>query len=156
MSEMSERTICGLTPRLFAYVAGVVTLGAGVLGLAGAHLAAQPPSTRGWLGLGLFFGLSAIAELHPVPLDEERNVSLAFVFLIAAWLIFGWQAAVPVAALSIFLPHLYRGRPVLRASFNGGTYALAAAGAGAVQFVGPLQSHDGLRMSVYVTCLHRL
>jgi diguanylate cyclase (GGDEF)-like protein len=149
MSEKSERTICGFAPRLFAYVAGVVTLGAGVVGLAVAHLATQPPSTRGWLGLGLFFGLSAIAELHPVPLDEERNVSLAFVFLIAAWLIYGWQAAVPAAAASIFLPHLYLGRPVLRAAFNGGTYAVAAAGAGAVQLLGAVQAYDGLRMSIY-------
>src|SRR5579864_8947687 len=149
MSEARNTTICGFPPRLFAYIAGVVSLGAGILGLAGAHLAAHPPSERGWLGLGLFFGLSIIAELHPVPLDEERNVSLAFVFLIAAWLIFGWEAAVPVAALSIFLPHLYRGRPLLRAAFNGGTYALAAGAAGSVSLVARLPGHDGTRMSMY-------
>jgi diguanylate cyclase (GGDEF)-like protein len=145
----TEKTICGLPPRLVAYIAGVVVLATGALGVAVARLAADPPRLYEWLGIGLFLGLALIADLHPVPLDDKGSqVSLAFVFLIAVLVIFGWQVAIPVAALSILLPMLFQGNPVLRAVFNSGAYAVAAAGAGATQLFGPI--HDSVfRMSVY-------
>ncbi|HEY5099969.1 MAG TPA: diguanylate cyclase [Gaiellaceae bacterium] len=145
----TDKTICGLPPRLVAYIAAVVVLAAGALGVSAARLAASPPRLYDWLGIGLFLGLALIADLHPVPLDDKGSqVSLAFVFLIAVLVIFGWAAAIPVAALSILLPMLVQGNLVLRAAFNSGAYAIAAAGAGATQLFGPIDD-SVFRMSVY-------
>ncbi|HUZ97884.1 MAG TPA: diguanylate cyclase [Gaiellaceae bacterium] len=146
----TDKTLFGLPPRLVAYIAAVVVLAAGALGVSAARLAANPPRLYDWLGIGLFLGLALIADLHPVPLDDKGSqVSLAFVFLIAVLVIFGWAAAIPVAALSILLPMLFQGNPVLRAAFNSGAYAIAAAGAGATNFFGTVGQSDVGRMCVY-------
>jgi diguanylate cyclase (GGDEF)-like protein len=145
----TDKTICGLPQRLVAYIAAVVVLAAGTLGVSAARLAAAPPGLHEWLGIGLFLALALVADLHPVPLDDKGSqVSLAFVFLIAVLVIYGWQAAIPVSALSILVPMLYQGSPVLRAAFNSGAYALAAAAAGATQLFGPVHD-DVTRMSAY-------
>jgi diguanylate cyclase (GGDEF)-like protein len=147
--DSTDKTIWGLPPRLVAFIAAVVVLAAAALGVSAARIVASPPRLHEWLGIGLFLGLALIADLHPVPLDEKGSqVSLAFVFLIAVLVIFGWQTAIPIAALSILLPMLYQGSPVLRASFNSGAYAVAAACAGATQFVGPIHD-DVVRMCAY-------
>jgi diguanylate cyclase (GGDEF)-like protein len=147
--DATEKTICGLPPRLVAYIAAVVALAAGALGVSVARIASSPPRLHEWLGIGLFLGLALIADLHPVPLDEKGSqVSLAFVFLIAVLVIFGWQAAIPVAALSVLLPMLYQGNPVLRAGLNSGAYAVAATAAGGVQLFGPIHD-DVIRMCAY-------
>jgi hypothetical protein len=145
----TEKTICGFPPRLIAYIAGVVVLAAGALGVSAARVASAPPRMHEWLGIGLFLALALVADLHPVPLDDKGSqVSLAFVFLIAVLVIFGWQVAIPVAALSILLPMLVQGSPVLRAAFNSGAYAVAAAAAGATQLFGLIHD-DVVRMSVF-------
>jgi diguanylate cyclase (GGDEF)-like protein len=146
----SDRTVFGLKPRLVAYIATVVLSALAALGVSVARLAASPPTTSDWLAIGLFFGLALVSDLHPVPLDDKGSeVSLAYVFLIAVLVIFSWQVAVPVAALSILLPMLYQRRPVLRATFNSGAYALAAIAAGATRFLGAVDGDDVARMSVY-------
>jgi diguanylate cyclase (GGDEF)-like protein len=147
--DSTDKTICGLPPRLVAFIAAVVVLAATALGVSAARIASAPPRLHEWLGIGLFLTLALIADLHPVPLDDKGSqVSLAFVFLIAVLVIFGWQAAIPVAALSILLPMLYQGSPVLRASFNSGAYAVAAACAGLTQLFGPIHD-DVVRMCAY-------
>ena len=147
--DSTDKQIWGLPPRLVAFIAAVVVLAAGVLGVSAARIVSAPPHLHEWLGIGLFLGLALIADLHPVPLDDKGSqVSLAFVFLIAVLVIFGWQAATPVAALSILLPMLYQGSPLVRASFNSGAYAVAAACAGAIQLSGPIHD-DVVRMCAY-------
>ncbi|HZC28980.1 MAG TPA: diguanylate cyclase, partial [Gaiellaceae bacterium] len=81
----------------------------------------------GWLGVALCLGLAIAADFRPVPLDERGSeVSLAFVFIIVARVLFGWPVAVPLAAASVLVAELARRRPLLRASFNSAAYSLAA------------------------------
>jgi diguanylate cyclase (GGDEF)-like protein len=148
--DSTETTIFGMPPRVVAYVTTVVVAAAGVVVLAAAQIAAEPPRLGDALAIGLFLAFSLVADLHPVPLDEKgTQVSLAFVFLIASWLIFGWQVAVPIAAVSILLPMLLQGSPVLKAAFNSGAYALAAAATAGTRAFGPLHDHETIRMSAY-------
>jgi diguanylate cyclase (GGDEF)-like protein len=146
----TEKTIIGLPPRLVAYVGTVVVAACAALGLAVGHLAFEPPRLTTWGGMGLFLAFGIIAELHPVPLDEKgSSVSLGFVFNIAALLIFGWAAAIPIAALSICLPMLIQRDPKIRAFFNGSAYAIAAAAASVPRLLGVVPEHDVTRMSAY-------
>ena len=99
--DSTDKQIWGLPPRLVAFIAAVVVLAAGVLGVSAARIVTAPPHLHEWLGIGLFLGLALIADLHPVPLDDKGSqVSLAFVFLIAVLVIFGWQAATDRAAMT--------------------------------------------------------
>src|ERR671939_2075373 len=133
--------IGGFPIRLFAVVVGAVGLAVPAVLVAVAGLVLRPPSASEWGGIGLFLVLAMAADFRPVPLDEEGNeVSLAFVFIIAELLLFGWRAAVPTAALSVLVPELARRRPLLRAAFNSASYALAATGAAL-----PLLAVDGIR-----------
>jgi diguanylate cyclase (GGDEF)-like protein len=148
----TEKTILGYPPRLVAYIATVVLLAVVAVGMSIGRLVEHPPTGDEWLAIGIFFGLALVSELHPVPLDEKGSeVSLAFIFITALLVIQSWEAAVPVAALSIFLPMLYQRRPVVRAAFNGGAYAVAAAAAavGATLALGPVNTADVGRMSLY-------
>ncbi len=146
----SERTVIGLPPRLVVYVGIVVAGGTGVFAFSASRLAAEPPSLSTGLGMVLFLALGLIAELHPVPLDDKGSkVSLGFVFNIAALLIFGWAAAIPIAALSILIPMLIQGLPTIKAALNSSAYALAAAAASIPRLWVLFQSHDVLRMSAY-------
>ena len=145
----SNNTFFGL-PRLGAYVGAVVLLAATGVAVSAAHLAGDPPRTSTWLGMGLFLAFGLVAELHPVPLDDKGSqVSLGFVFNVAALLIFGWAAAIPIAALSILVPMLWQRLGVTKAFFNGGAYAIAAAAASVPRMVGVIHAHDIVRMSIY-------
>src|SRR5262245_56120488 len=107
MDITQDTTILGFPPRLFAYIVAVVAAATGALAVSAAQITARPPDGRTWLAIALFLALSLTADLHPVPLDENGNaVSLAFVFLISARLIFGWQYAIPMAAISVIVPEL--------------------------------------------------
>jgi diguanylate cyclase (GGDEF)-like protein len=79
-------------------------------------------------GVATFFALAVLAEWRPLPIDVEggRLVSLAFVFIVASQLLFGWQWSVLIGALAIGLVMaLERDEPV-KAAFNAATYAIAA------------------------------
>src|SRR5919199_7024586 len=141
MSRAVPSQIGGFPIRLFAVVVGTVGLALPVLVVALAGLALDPPPASEWGGIGLFLVLAMAADFRPVPLDEEGNeVSLAFVFIIAELLLFGWRAAVPTAALSVLVPELARRRPPLRAAFNSAPYPIAATGAAP-----PLPAVDEIR-----------
>jgi diguanylate cyclase (GGDEF)-like protein len=99
-------------------------------------------------GIAFFFTLALAADLRPIPLDEKADhaVSLAFVFIVAASVLFGWAVAVLLAALSILVPHLAERRPPVRAAFNVATYALSASVTALPAFVfGPPDGDDLLR-----------
>ncbi|HKB94089.1 MAG TPA: diguanylate cyclase [Gaiellaceae bacterium] len=150
MSDSTEKSILGFSPRLFAYVAGITGLAVPALAIAGAHLASTPPSGRNWLGIGLFLALSLGADFRPVPLDENgNNVSLAFVFIIASRLIFGWDVGIIIAAISIAPSEILRRSAPLRTSFNSAAYAIAAASAGITSLFGSYESNDVLRLTLY-------
>src|SRR2546423_2504697 len=128
--DSTDKQIWGLPPRLVAFIAAVVVLAAGVLGVSAARIVSAPPHLHEWLGIGLFLGLALIADLHPVPLDDKGSqVSLAFVFLIAVLVIFGWQAAAPPPPPRLPPPPPYPGRPVGRATVHHGAHPGAAASA---------------------------
>jgi diguanylate cyclase (GGDEF)-like protein len=145
-----DNTAFGLPFRLICYVGSVVAVAAGAVAAAAAYLAVEPPRLSTWLGMGLFLAFGLAAELHPVPLDDKGSlVSLGFVFNVAALLIFGWAAAIPIAALSILVPMLYQRLPTIKALFNGGAYAIAAAVASVPRMLGLVHQHDVVRMSIY-------
>jgi diguanylate cyclase (GGDEF)-like protein len=144
--------ICGYPTPLFAFVVTVIAAAAPLVTLALASLTQGAyHGGREWSGVGLFTLFALAADFRPVPLDRDGNeVSLAFVFITALLVLFGWQAAIPAAALSIVVPELARRRPPLRALFNSATYALAA-GAGALPFFGlhgwTGHVHDAVRLT---------
>ncbi len=78
-------------------------------------------------GAIIFAAAATAAEFKPVPLDEQgsRMVSLSFVFLLAAQLLFGWELAVLGAVVAILVVGYAEGAPHLRRGFNAATYALA-------------------------------
>ena len=63
-----------------------------------------------------------------MPLDEQgaRKVSLAFVFLMAAQILFGWQYAVIAALVATAIVECVERGLSLRGSFNASAYALSA------------------------------
>jgi diguanylate cyclase (GGDEF)-like protein len=109
-------------------VATILAAGLPVVAGAGAGLALSPPSAGTALAALLFFVLALLADSKPVPIDErgEHSVSLAFIFILASQLIFGWEIAVLTASLSILVAQLSEQRPLVRAVFNTATYGLAA------------------------------
>jgi diguanylate cyclase (GGDEF)-like protein len=110
------------------FLAGVFSLAIPVAAWSGVTLVRRPPNVETALEVGLFFCLALLADLRPVALDEDggRPISLAFVFILASQILFGWQYAVVIAALSILVPQLVERRPLVRAAFNVAVYALAA------------------------------
>jgi diguanylate cyclase (GGDEF)-like protein len=80
------------------------------------------------LGFLVFTVAAAAAELKPVPLDDtgDRSVSLAFVFLLASQVLFGWPVAVVGAVVCMGLSQAVERTPLSRATFNTSVYALSA------------------------------
>ena len=102
MSEHgAQRTIRGYAPRLFGYVIAVIAVATPIVVGAVAAVALDPPGARTAIGVAVFFSLTLLAELNPVPLDEDasRLVSLAFVFIVSAQILFGWPYGVLISAV---------------------------------------------------------
>ncbi|HEY3766824.1 MAG TPA: diguanylate cyclase [Gaiellales bacterium] len=89
---------------------------------------ASPPSRATLLGVLVFAGAALVAEFKPVPLDEQgaRKVSLAFVFLMASQILFGWQYAVIAALIATAIVECVERGLSLRGTFNACAYALSA------------------------------
>jgi diguanylate cyclase (GGDEF)-like protein len=121
-------TTLGYPPRLYWYIGAVlgVALPVTVGAVVGALI--DPPDTTTSVGVALFFGLALLADMKPVPLDveNERVVSLAFVFVVASQILFGWEYAVLTAVLGVLISQMVERRPLLRSLFNGAVYGLAA------------------------------
>ena len=95
-----SKVTSGLPPRLRWYVLAVVAAGLPVVTWAAVTVAGTHLDPRTAFGIAMFFSFSLIAELRPVPIDPagNRNISLAFVFIIASLLLFGWQWAALIGA----------------------------------------------------------
>jgi diguanylate cyclase (GGDEF)-like protein len=127
------KTIYGLPPRLFAYVAAIALLGAPAIGISLALIALNPPGWKLALPLIVFGGLALAADLRPVPMDANRSdeVSVANIFIVTAAILFGVRFAIPMAAVSIGAAQLLNRRVAwYRTAFNISMYSLAAGAAG--------------------------
>src|SRR5262245_58205831 len=114
--------------RLRLLIFGVLALATPVVAGAAYRVTADRPGPSMALAVLAFFALAFLSDLMPVPLDEtgDRSVSLAFIFVLASQILFGWHYAVLTAALSVLLPQALERRPPLRTLFNTGVYAVAA------------------------------
>jgi len=138
-------------PRLRLLIASVYALALPVVAGAVISLATGEPSPDALLGAALFGVLAFLADLRPVPLDESgnRSVSLAFVFVLASAILFGWAYAVVIGALSVTASQLVEHRPIRRTLFNGGAYALAAFAASIPGAFGEIDTTDMLSTTVW-------
>jgi diguanylate cyclase (GGDEF)-like protein/putative nucleotidyltransferase with HDIG domain len=117
-----------LPPRLLRYVVTVIAATVPVAVGAALTVVAHPPAKDTLVGVLVFAVAALAAEFKPVPLDEQgaRKVSLAFVFLLAAQILFGWQYAVIAALTATAIVEYAERGPSLRGAFNTSAYALSA------------------------------
>jgi diguanylate cyclase (GGDEF)-like protein len=134
---MSEQEHTGYPPRLRALIAGALALATPVVAGAAVSIALHPPGVAEGLAVLLFLALALLAELKPVPLEEDdlSTVSLAFVFILASVILFGWEEAVLVAAVSACVAQVVERKPLERTAFNTAVYALSAFAAALPVFV---------------------
>src|SRR5262245_52024851 len=125
---MPEQDPTGYPPRLRTLIASALALSIPVLVGAAVNLALHPPGVAEGLAVLLFLALALLAELKPVPLEEDdlSTVSLAFVFILASVILFGWEEAVLVAAVSACVAQIVERKPLERTAFNTAVYALSA------------------------------
>ena len=133
-------------------ILGVLALGAPIAAGAVVGLVLDPPSTRAALAVLLFLAFALLAELEPVPLEEEgvTSVSLAFVFILATVILFGWQEAVLIAGGSALVAQIVEHKPVLRTGFNTSVYVVSAFTAALPLFVlGRAATGDPVAITAY-------
>ena len=118
----------GYPPRLYWYIAAVLGVALPVAAGAVVRVVLEPPDLATWVGVILFFGLALLADMKPVPLDveNERVVSLAFVFVVSSQILFGWEYAVLSAIGGVLVSQMVERRPIMRSLFNAAVYGLAA------------------------------
>jgi diguanylate cyclase (GGDEF)-like protein len=146
-------TICGLPSRLFVYVTAAATVALPLAVAALVRIGLHAPSWSKALIVLLFFALSLVADLRPVPMDEhgKSEVSIASVFIVTAAILFGWEYAVPVAALSIGITYVVNGRSLAHTVFNASMYGISAfAAALPTTLFGSIHGPQVGRITVYV------
>jgi diguanylate cyclase (GGDEF)-like protein len=144
-------TICGVPRRLFGYVALTALFAVPLIAAAFARIALDRPSLSTAAIVALFFALALIADLRPVPMDDNSEVSIASVFIVTSAILFGWRFAVPLAALSIGITYTVARRPFARTGFNVSMYAISAWGAALPVIVfGPVHSGQPGKLTAYV------
>ena len=137
MSEQGAKLIRGYAPRLFGYVVAVIAVAVPIVVGAVAAVALDPPDAHTAIGVAVFFSLTLLAELKPVPLDEDeaRLVSLAFVFIVSAQILFGWEYGVLISAVALTVAQVVARTSPLRTAFNAAAYSVAAFIASLATFV---------------------
>jgi diguanylate cyclase (GGDEF)-like protein len=147
------KTICGLPRRLFAYIALTALVALPIIVASLAAIALDPPSGSTAGIVVLFFALALVADLRPVPMDDDgkSEVSIASVFIVTSAILFGWRYAVPLAALSIGITYVAARRPAIRTVFNVSMYAISAWGAALpVMLFGSINGSGPGRLTAYV------
>ena len=135
------------------YVALTALVAVPLIAVAMARIALDPPSASTGATVALFFALALVADLRPVPMDDngKSEVSIASVFIVTSAILFGWRYAVPIAALSIGITYAVARRPVARTGFNISMYAISAWGAALpVLLFGPVHSSQAGKLTAYV------
>jgi diguanylate cyclase (GGDEF)-like protein len=120
--------ISAYPPRLRWLIAGTIVLVMPIVVGAVLAVALDPPGAAEAAAVLLFLGLALVAEMKPVPLEEDdlSTVSVAFVFILSSLILFGWEYGVLIAAVSALVAQLVERRPLARTAFNTSVYALSA------------------------------
>jgi HD-GYP domain-containing protein (c-di-GMP phosphodiesterase class II) len=97
--------------------------------------ATQTPSTPqiDTLWMSALLVLAVLSEMKPVPYTlggAHKDESLTITLILLALFVFGWPAAVLLAASSVVVADLAASKPYYKILFNGSMYALAALAAG--------------------------
>jgi len=103
------------------------------------------------LGIGALLVFATLAERYPVPIDArdvEAQLSLSFVFGVAAIILFGWGPGTIVLACALTLVHVMQHRPLVRTLYNASVFAVSAVTAGAVTSLLDSGSPGGLLVTV--------
>jgi diguanylate cyclase (GGDEF)-like protein/putative nucleotidyltransferase with HDIG domain len=110
------------------YVVATCVAALPVVAWAAAGAIKSPPGARSLFGISMFFAFTTLAEWRPMPIDSggRRLVSLAFVFIIACQLLFGWEWSVLTGAAAIGLAMSSVRVEPMKVVFNSAAYALAA------------------------------
>ena len=126
-------------PRLLAFVTATIIVAVPIVAWAFYAVARSAPSARTAIGVAVFFAMTLIAEMRPVPVDVqgERLISLAFVFVISTQMLFSLQWSVLVGAVAIAVALTVERAPRLKLLFNSGVYAVSALLAGAWHILDP-------------------
>ena len=143
----------GLRPQLRRYIGCVLALACPLLLAAFVAIALHPPSLSAAFAIVLFSLLSLIADLQPVAMEDGggSEVSVANIFIVAVAILFGWQYAVPMAAMSVGVSFAAARQPVARTIFNTSMYALSAfAAAAPVLVLGHPKESETARLTGYV------
>jgi diguanylate cyclase (GGDEF)-like protein len=139
-------------PRLRWLIAGVLALAGPVAVGAAVRTSLDPPRPGIALAVFLFLALALLAEVKPVPLEEDAlsSVSLAFVFILASVILFGWEYAVLIAGVSALAAQIVERKPLPRTAYNTGVYVLSAfAAALPMFFLGEGATSDPVAITVY-------
>ena len=120
------RTLCGYPPRLFGFVIAVSAIGLPFIAGAGVRLASGGFDLHKTVGMAVFFACALASELKPVSLDVEgkRIVSLAFIFIVSAQVLFGWEYGLAIGVGAILIAQLTDRVFGLRMIFNCSVYAI--------------------------------
>lgn len=115
-------------PRLRWLITGTLVLVVPIVVGAVVAIAVDPPGAAEAAAVLLFLALALIAEMKPVPLEEDdlSTVSVAFVFILSSLILFGWEYGVVIAVVSALVAQLVERRPLPRTAFNTSVYALSA------------------------------
>jgi diguanylate cyclase (GGDEF)-like protein len=126
MAQSNDRA--GYPLRLRLLIASAVGLAIPVAAGAAVSIALQPSGPQEGFAVTLFVALALLAELKPVPLEEDNlsSVSLAFVFILSGAILFGWEYGVVIAAMSALLAQALERKPLTRVAFNTAVYVLSA------------------------------
>jgi len=142
----------GYPSRLRLLVASALALATPVVAGAAVSTVLAPPGVGEYLAVVLFLALALLAELKPVPLEEDdlSTVSLAFVFILAGVILFGWEYGVLIAFLSALAAQTIERKPLIRTAFNTAVYSLSAFAAALPLLVfGDVAEHDPLAITLY-------
>ena len=118
--------------RLLPLLAPVAIAGTAALGAAIWSFASARPALVVLAGVAALLAAATLAEAYPVPVESlpAGHVSLAAVFIVAAAVIYGWEAAAIAACSTRVVLELVQRRPLVRLVYNGSVYALSGAAAG--------------------------
>jgi diguanylate cyclase (GGDEF)-like protein len=117
-----------LTPRKYALTVVVGAAALGVLGRSAGVLVGSSPSRAVLVGMLVLALLVWVAERMPVPI-EGKSVSLSFVFVVCAAVMFGAAATALITAVAVGIVE-FRCRMRVVAAYNTGSWALVAAASG--------------------------
>src|SRR5262249_7819221 len=136
--------------KLAPVVAPVCLAGLATVVAAAISFGAESHSATVLAGLAAFLGASLLADRFPVPVDDldANGISLAFVFGVAAIVLFGWDAGVLVVAATPAIMHFVDRRPPIRITYNASAFALTAACAGLV--IAPIRGDSPAVMAARV------